>query len=97
VSAPTYYRMRSKGRCPECGKRTADRCPTCGTLHRGVYCRECRAYHRKRLALKRADNRAAIALYKGMGFKAEGVHRCAIRVDGKYFDQLAMALIDRDS
>jgi len=63
VSAPTYYRMRSKGRCPECGKRTADRCPTCGTLHRGVYCRECRAYHRKRLALKRADNRAAYNAY----------------------------------
>ena len=42
----------------------------------------------------RADNRAAIALYKDMGFKTEGTHRNAVRVDGKYFDQLAMALID---
>jgi ribosomal protein S18 acetylase RimI-like enzyme len=43
----------------------------------------------------RADNRAAIALYKGMGFKTEGTHRKAVRVDGKYFDQLAMALIEK--
>ena len=45
----------------------------------------------------RADNRAAIALYMRMGFKSEGVHRKAIRIDGKYFDQLAMALIRDDA
>jgi len=44
----------------------------------------------------RADNHAAIALYERMGFTKEGAHRKAIRVDGKYFDQLTMALICED-
>lgn len=42
----------------------------------------------------RADNPAAIALYKRMGFKVEGTRRNAIRIDGRYFDQLAMARLD---
>jgi ribosomal protein S18 acetylase RimI-like enzyme len=44
----------------------------------------------------RADNRAAIALYRGLGFKTEGRQRKAIRMRGKYFDQLSMALIKGD-
>jgi ribosomal protein S18 acetylase RimI-like enzyme len=57
-----------------------------------------RRRHLTRIELTvRADNRAAIALYKSMGFKPEGVHRNAIRIDGKYFDQLAMALIDHNA
>jgi len=41
----------------------------------------------------RADNTAAVSLYRRMGFRTEGRHRNAIRIDGKYFDQIAMALV----
>jgi len=45
----------------------------------------------------RADNRAAIGLYRRFGFKKEGTLREAIRIDGKYFDQLTMALLSKRS
>ena len=39
----------------------------------------------------RADNAAAIALYRKMGFVEEGRKRHGMRFDGMYFDTLAMA------
>ena len=40
----------------------------------------------------RIDNAAAAALYRKLGFVEEGYRRRAIKVDGKYIDELAMAL-----
>jgi RimJ/RimL family protein N-acetyltransferase len=44
----------------------------------------------------RQDNRRAIALYKRLGFKAEGVRRNAFLIDGKYHNLIAMALLKED-
>ncbi len=41
----------------------------------------------------RADNANAQALYKRLGFEAEGLRRRSVRVDGQYHDSLAMALL----
>ena len=41
----------------------------------------------------RADNPSAKALYERFGFVVEGVSRRAVRVDGEFFDCLAMALL----
>jgi ribosomal protein S18 acetylase RimI-like enzyme len=41
----------------------------------------------------RADNAAAIALYRSAGFKTEGVLKCAVRVDGRYKDLILMAIV----
>jgi putative acetyltransferase len=41
----------------------------------------------------RADNANAKALYERFGFRDEGLQRRAFRVDGKYFDSHAMALL----
>lgn len=41
----------------------------------------------------RTDNVNAIALYERMGFVAEGLQHNAYRVDGKYYDVHAMALL----
>lgn len=41
----------------------------------------------------RADNRRAKALYERLGFKKEGKQRNAVRVDGQYYDAVAMALL----
>ena len=43
-----------------------------------------------------ADNARAIALYRGVGFIAEGVIRDAICIDGEYRDAIGMAMILRD-
>ena len=43
----------------------------------------------------REDNRPAIALYRRLGFKSEGTRQNAVRVDGKHFNLLAMALLKR--
>jgi len=51
-----------------------------------------RKFTRVELAV-REDNRPAIALYKRLGFELEGVRRNAFRVDGKYRNLLAMALL----
>lgn len=40
----------------------------------------------------RQDNRNAVALYKRMGFAVEGVHWDAVRIDGRGFPLLSMAL-----
>jgi ribosomal protein S18 acetylase RimI-like enzyme len=41
----------------------------------------------------REDNASAIALYKRMGFVAEGLQRNAFRVDGRYENLIMMALL----
>jgi len=41
----------------------------------------------------REENSRAIALYKQMGFAAEGIKRNAVRIDGRYSNHLAMALL----
>lgn len=41
----------------------------------------------------REHNKPAIALYEKLGFKAEGLHRNAIYLDGQYENQLSMALL----
>lgn len=41
----------------------------------------------------RCDNARARALYERHGFAAEGLLRRAFRLDGKYFDAVAMALL----
>jgi RimJ/RimL family protein N-acetyltransferase len=43
----------------------------------------------------RADNARAIALYDRVGFVREGLVRAAVRVDGKYYDAIAMAIVRR--
>ena len=45
----------------------------------------------------REDNLNAIALYKGLGFQLEGVRRNAFRVDGKYANIIAMALLKEEA
>jgi RimJ/RimL family protein N-acetyltransferase len=42
-----------------------------------------------------ADNPRAIALYEKVGFVREGVQRDAICIDGRYFDVLTMAIVER--
>jgi putative acetyltransferase len=44
----------------------------------------------------RDDNLAARALHERFGFEFEGVHRRSMRVDGRYHDCTAMALLRRD-
>jgi len=41
----------------------------------------------------RENNTRAIELYKKLGFSAEGLHRNAIRIDGKYENYISMALL----
>ena len=41
----------------------------------------------------RVDNRNAKALYERMGFRDEGLSRCAFRVDGQCVDAFTMALL----
>jgi ribosomal protein S18 acetylase RimI-like enzyme len=41
----------------------------------------------------REHNANAIALYKSLGFGTEGLHRNAVRIDGRYENIYAMALI----
>jgi len=41
----------------------------------------------------REDNANAIALYKSIGFVAEGVQRNAFKVDGQYQNLVMMALL----
>lgn len=45
----------------------------------------------------REDNARAIKLYEQFGFAHEGVRRNAMRVDGIYYDTLAMSLVDPHS
>ena len=40
------------------------------------------------------SNDRAVALYRALGFSVEGVKRRARKLDGAYYDVLAMALID---
>jgi ribosomal protein S18 acetylase RimI-like enzyme len=42
----------------------------------------------------RADNSAAIALYRKLGFVHEGIKRKAMRFDNRYFDLVLMSLVD---
>ena len=42
------------------------------------------------------DNSCAVALYERFGFKTEGVLKDAVRLDGRYKDDLIlMAIVDR--
>jgi RimJ/RimL family protein N-acetyltransferase len=41
----------------------------------------------------RADNAAAIRLYRAVGFEQEATVRNAMRFDGVYFDAVQMALL----
>lgn len=41
----------------------------------------------------RENNTRAIELYKKLGFVVEGLHKNAIRIDGKYENYLSMALL----
>jgi ribosomal protein S18 acetylase RimI-like enzyme len=53
-----------------------------------------RAYPLVRIELVvRADNARAIALYRKVGFGAEGHRRRALLVDGVYYDDITMALL----
>jgi ribosomal protein S18 acetylase RimI-like enzyme len=45
----------------------------------------------------REDNEVAIALYEKMGFVIEGKHKNAICIDGRYENQIAMALLFDDN
>ena len=44
----------------------------------------------------RADNAPARALYERCGFQAEGVLQRSFRIDGEYYDALAMAALRND-
>src|SRR6516162_11933214 len=41
----------------------------------------------------RENNVNAIALYKSLGFEAEGMHRMAVRIEGEYENLYSMALL----
>ncbi|WP_239005189.1 GNAT family N-acetyltransferase [Legionella sp. MW5194] len=41
----------------------------------------------------REHNKAAIALYQHVGFVIEGIHKNAVRIDGRYENHLSMALL----
>lgn len=41
----------------------------------------------------RESNLSAIALYKAVGFEAEGLHRKAVRIDGRYENVISMAYV----
>jgi ribosomal protein S18 acetylase RimI-like enzyme len=41
----------------------------------------------------REDNNRAIHLYKTLGFKVEGMHIKSLLIDGKYYNQVSMALL----
>ncbi|GLH75468.1 acetyltransferase [Bradyrhizobium sp. SSBR45G] len=41
----------------------------------------------------REANQNAIALYKSVGFQAEGLHRNAVRIDGRYENVISMAFL----
>lgn len=41
----------------------------------------------------RSDNLDAIALYRKFGFETESLQRRALRIDGRYYDMYAMALL----
>ena len=41
----------------------------------------------------REGNLNAIALYKSLGFEAEGMHRMAVRIEGEYENLYSMALL----
>jgi ribosomal protein S18 acetylase RimI-like enzyme len=41
----------------------------------------------------REKNISAIALYEKMGFENEGLHKNAVRIDGKYENHISMALL----
>lgn len=41
----------------------------------------------------REHNKAAIALYEKLGFKVEGLHRNAVRIDNEYENHISMALL----
>ncbi len=41
----------------------------------------------------RAENLRAITLYERVGFEHEGIARHAVKIDGRYFDSVKMALL----
>jgi RimJ/RimL family protein N-acetyltransferase len=41
----------------------------------------------------REANINAIALYKNFGFETEGLHRKAVRIEGRYENTLSMAFV----
>lgn len=41
----------------------------------------------------RVENSRAIALYEKVGFQHEGIARDAVKIDGRYFDSVKMALL----
>jgi RimJ/RimL family protein N-acetyltransferase len=53
-----------------------------------------RAFGLSRIELTVSENnRTAIALYKKFGFETEGVKRNALKIDGRYENQVLMALL----
>jgi RimJ/RimL family protein N-acetyltransferase len=60
----------------------------------GAALERARAYGLTRVELTvREDNERARALYRRFGFRREGRKRKAVRVDGRYYDLIAMALL----
>ena len=53
---------------------------------------EIRGLTRIELAV-REDNERAIHLYKKLGFNVEGKHINSLLIDGKYYNQISMALL----